>query len=115
MHILALVVPLLAAVGGVPLSDPTPGPAPRHQQLARVASDGENYLALWMDYRTMLGGTFATRVSRDGAVLDPLGIRISDEALFMPQVIWGGTSYVVAWSTSDQLWVVRISRDGAIV
>ena len=115
MHILALVLPLLAAVGGVPLSDPAPGPAPRHQMLARVASDGESYLALWVDHRSMIGGTFATRVSRDGEVLDPLGIRISDEELFLPPVVWSGSSYFITWTTHDELWLMRINRDGAIV
>src|SRR5687768_11483324 len=115
MHPLALVLPLLAVVAGVPLSEPVPGPAPRNQLLARAASDGENYLALWMDHRTTLGGTYATRVSRDGEVLDPLGIPISDEELFLPAVIWSGTSYVITWSSEERFWLMRIDRDGRIV
>jgi hypothetical protein len=78
---------------------------PGDQLGARLASDGNQFLAVWMD-----GGTLrASRIDTQGSVWDPGGVVVttlsSGEAL---DVDWDGTHYVVAWA--DIVGGVRFAR-----
>ena len=42
----------------------------------RLAFDGENYLATWVDRRGYSDQVYYTRVAADGTVLDPAGRRL---------------------------------------
>ncbi len=106
---------LLAVLAGAPLSDPVPGPAPRNQYGARAVSNGEDYLVVWTDPRTFPMATYATRMTASGEVLDRMGIRLVDQAMFAQAMVWSGTSYVIAWSDVQNFWLMRVDRDGAIV
>ncbi|HYH10545.1 MAG TPA: hypothetical protein VEK11_26100 [Thermoanaerobaculia bacterium] len=110
MHALALV---LALVAEVPLTSPTLGPAALTQYGAVAASDGDNYLVLWEDGRGMRGQTRATRLTREGDVLDPTGV-VLPEALGA-SVVWTGNSYLVAWPKDNATWGMRLDRDARIV
>lgn len=116
LALLVLAAPLFAAE--IPLTRPETVPAALSQFGARAASDGDGYLVLWNDSRSSFGdfAVRATRVTRDGTVLDPTGIPLPMPA-YNFEVIWTGTSYLALWSTYDDgaLWALRIGRDGTIV
>ncbi|MBN2498475.1 MAG: hypothetical protein JXR96_28045 [Deltaproteobacteria bacterium] len=98
------------------------GLADRGQDTPAVAFDGTNYLVVWADYR---GGShsdiYCSRVDREGAVLDPGGIQISNgvDSEMDPQVAFDGTSYLVVWDqvsgTSFDIFGARISTDGTLL
>jgi hypothetical protein len=106
---------LLAVLAGAPLTEPVPGPAPNNQLSARVVSNGSDYLAVWTDRRSLPAATYATRVTADGRVLDGTGIHLTDEPMYTPAMVWAGDSYVIAWTADQDVWLLRIDRDGAIV
>jgi len=88
-----------------------------NQQTPSVAFDGTNFLVVWMDLRT-LREIYAARVSPDGAVLDPDGIVISSTSceLWQPSVTFGGTNYLVVWSSNMScIYGSRVSPDGAVL
>jgi len=55
----------------------------------QVASNGDGYLAVWSDNR----GAWATRITADGQVLDPLGMHLGRR--HARGVIWTGARYLV--------------------
>jgi hypothetical protein len=107
----------LGALGvEVPVSQPAYGPAPGNQYNAAVASDGDQYLVVWADERSEVPQAYAARVSRDGTVLDPNGIRLASGALTSyPQVIWGGSCWFVLSDTDSGFELVRVARNGAVL
>lgn len=107
-------LPLLAA--SIPVSQPDFGPAPRDQYNAAVASDGNQYLVMWADERAETKQAYATRLSPDGTVLDPNGIRVASDALtYYPQVIWGGSSWFVLANTCSSIEFARVARNGSLL
>jgi hypothetical protein len=95
--------------------------AANYQTEADVASDGQDYLAVWTDLRTGSTGhdcaIYGTRFSNDGRPLDPSSFRISQWSSHAPSVAYGADCYLVSWLTdfgedSSQLWAARIGRDG---
>lgn len=107
----------ITAFAEVPFTPPAYGPAAASQMSPSVASDGDDYLVVWMDQRTLPYEAYATRVSRDGVVLDPTGIRIPARDVYFTRVVWTGTSYLVIWDTggAGRVFATRISREGTIV
>jgi len=101
--------------------------APSDQALPAVASDGDRYLVVWTDGRAgdTPGHIYGTFVTRDGAVTDPAGFQISDDAnsyiQVLPSVAWGGSNYLVAWEARPGLFeagtarAVLVSRDGHVM
>lgn len=105
-----------AAAAEVPFTAPVYGPAPANQLDAAVASDGSDYLVVWTDQRSVPNEAYATRVTRDGVVLDPTGIRIPAKNVYDAQVVWTGTSYLVVWQEPmGRLASARINREGRLV
>jgi hypothetical protein len=78
-----------------------------------IAFDGMNYLVLWTDPR----GLYGSRISRDGGVLDPGGIRIGRGGL--PAVAFDGANYLVAWEEGDSsesaIYGARVSPSGRLL
>ena len=114
-----ILISLLCAVSMLaterPVTPPVHGPAASVQYDAAVASDGDGYLAIWTDKRATRPELRGTRIARDGHLLDPTGFLIVTDDFRQPVVTWSGTSYIVAWGTSQgNMKVVRIDRDGAI-
>jgi hypothetical protein len=107
----------IGALGAeVPVSQPAYGPAPGNQYDAAVASDGDQYLVVWADERSEVPQAFAARVSRDGTVLDPNGIRVASGALTShPHVIWGGSCWFVLSNTGSGFELVRVAGNGAVL
>jgi hypothetical protein len=77
------------------MDDPVYGPAPHTERWPSLASDGSQFLAVWMNERPGLSEVYATRLGSDGAVLDPTGIRIGRGGV--PAVAFNGQNYLIAW------------------
>jgi hypothetical protein len=79
------------------------------------ATDGRDFLLVWVDGRSGRSAVYATRVAADGSVLDPDGILVSDaaERADAPAVAWTGDSYIVVWQQNGCRFR-RIARDGRI-
>jgi phosphoribosylformylglycinamidine (FGAM) synthase PurS component len=98
-------------------------PAANDQNLPAVASDGENSLVVWADFRDSVRfHIHAARVTPDGAVLDSSGITVTTVpgVQYAPAVVFGGTNYLVAWqdtrSGSDwDIYGARISPQGEVI
>jgi len=95
--------------------------AANYQTAADVASDSEDYLAVWTDLRTGLSShdcaVYGMRFSNEGRALDPTSFRISQWASHAPRVAYGAGCYLVSWLTdfgedSSQVWAARVGRDG---
>ena len=78
------------------------------------------YLVVWYDRRNEgSGDLYATRVSRSGQVLDPVGITVcrAQGAQEFPVVAAGDTCWFVAWQDNRTEWDVRgtcVSRSGVV-
>ena len=120
--LLACASPLFAALPEVPVSAPVYGGAPGNQSDAMIASNGDQFLAVWPDGRDRHAQvSYAARIDADGTLLDPTGIRIPMPNLF--GVLWTGDSYVVLdriqnITAGESTWSVaamRIDAAGRIV
>jgi len=120
-----LVSPVIFAQSDVPVSTVTLANAPFDQTGPAVASDGTNYLVVWRDTRSPLGGLYATRVDFRGIVLDQTGIRLGSVGDGQPEVVWSGSSYVIVWQETTfapegggphySIRVARIGSNGAVL
>ncbi|HNT27906.1 MAG TPA: hypothetical protein PKH10_06990, partial [bacterium] len=87
-----------------------------------VAFDGTNYLVVWQDSRSGTYDIYGARVAKNGAVLDPTGIVISNAAnqQYYPAVAFNGTDYLVVWedlrsgSTYD-IYGARVAKNGTVL
>ncbi len=95
--------------------------AANYQTAADVASDGQDYLAVWTDLRSGSApydcAVYGMRFSNEGEALDPSSFRISPWSSHAPRVAYGAGCYLVSWLTdfgedSSQVWAARIGRDG---
>jgi hypothetical protein len=100
-------------------------PVPQTVSSIALASDGTGFLAVWNAQDTTPAG--AARLSGAGVLLDTLPLTISNpEAttsggeITQPDVVWDGTSYVVAWTerVADGggfgVYVRRVDTDGGV-
>ena len=77
--------------------------APRERGAPSVASNGQDYLVTWMDFRDINWDIFGARVlsgaAGQSAVLDPNGFAISQHPAFQnaPDVASDGNDYLVVW------------------
>lgn len=111
----------------VPVShQPAQEAAPRNQYDAVAASNGDQYLVVWGDDRAGVPQTYATRVSREGTVLDPNGFRVASGDLTIVRlagsvltsgvrVVWGGKSWFVLSAPCGGVALVRVGADGAVM
>jgi hypothetical protein len=118
------------SAGPVAAASPPPMTAERrlspnvyvHQEEPAIASDGTNHLAVWTDDRDGVE-IYGTRLGKNGKVLDPDGIRISDSGDDLsrrPAVVFDGTNYLVVWEKltgPDEADIVgaRVATDGHVV
>jgi hypothetical protein len=90
-----------------------------------IASDGNGFLTVWRDARnsgTHADDPYAARVTRDGTVLDPNGIRLSTSTADAewPSVAFDGTHYLVVWTapvgaTQYEVYGTIVATDGSVV
>ncbi len=102
--------------GEVPVSVPVYGVDGNGRSDARIATNGDQYLAVWTDLRE--GGkpsVYAARIQSDGTILDPLGIRIAQGAFAGP-VVWTGSKYLVSHQDErgSNSYVRTLTTDGVV-
>jgi hypothetical protein len=91
---------------------------------ASVASNGSGYLVAWTEDSagfTTYQDIYATRVSADGAILDPASLALSTAPgdQFGPSVGSDGTGYLVAWQdfrtgNLTDIYATRVGADGTV-
>ena len=64
-----------------------------------LAYDGTNYMVVWSDRREGNNKIYGSRISTDGTVLDPTGIKVyyGTEFALNPSIAFNGTNYFVVW------------------
>ena len=89
-----------------------------------IAFDGTNYLVVWSEWRDSATryDVYGTRFSREGVVLDGLGIPISTASnhQLVPSVAFDGTNYLVVWSdmrngATYDIYGTRVRPDGVVL
>ncbi len=117
LPLLLLALLSFTAVAETPLGVIQHGPGSDDQFGQSLASNGDGFLAVWTDNRSHEREIWATRLDRDGNVLDPAGILVAPHEPSETFAIWTGTSYLVVWSRrqNPDLWGARIDRDGVVV
>lgn len=107
----------LVARTEVSVTATTPDVAPFDQAVARLASDGDAFLAVWAD-RDLAGSgdLHAMRLDAQGARIDanPFVIASSDEDDNRPAIVWGADRYLVVWSTPTRVAARFVARDGRL-
>jgi len=99
----------------IPLGDP-PHYEQQYAYAANVASDGENFFAVWRDDRGVPTAR-GTLITRRGEIRNPFGL-VFGNAEIQPRVVWSGTSYLVFWTPfggAYNIHVTRVSRDGDVI
>jgi hypothetical protein len=94
----------------------------RSPSRARVASNGSDYLVVWMGYVEADASIYGTRITSAGIVQEPEGLAISDDApgeQANPSVASNGEDYLVAWQdartgTSHDIYGARVGSDGVV-
>src|SRR5687768_18500340 len=68
-----------------------------------TATDGRDFISVWVDTRGGAPEIFMNVVRRDGTTSSPYGVRLSGASpyCFYPAVAWSGDHYVVAWGHYD--------------
>jgi len=118
MHRLAVLLLLTCSVfaAEVPVSDVVLGDPHAYSGPPAIATDGDGFLVVWSDGRSVDSILFAARVTRTGQVLDPTGIPLHRAGVGRPQVIWNGERYLVFWSEGypGRIMVAEVNRDGSV-
>jgi len=121
----AILDPLISPELGI--DPPVPGLLPETAISSSIASDGTNFLVVWLDGRRENGATiFGARMSASGTVLDPVGFEISRSPLRNytqgqgPSVAFNGTNYLVVWEDvqttySADIYGARVSPGGVVL
>jgi hypothetical protein len=103
-----------------PLSPPSISAAPYEQHLAGVASNGREFLALWLDRRSTVpsspyvyGGVplYVSRVDRTGRPANPFGLKLKNAA-DGAALVWTWAGYMVLWSENGELDSMLLNDDG---
>ena len=98
--------------------------AAHDQDFPKVASDGNNFLAVWQDGRDSLVSEdiYGARISPSGQVLDPTGIPITPGNMdqWRPAIAFDGTNYLVVWDdrrggSSSDIYGARVSKSGVVL
>ena len=89
------------------------GPAAFHQESPSVASNGREFLAVWIDRRTTFfdAPLFASRLGTDGRPFEPLGQRLVIGASD-PHVASAGGDYLIAWRDEAGSNVLCVDENG---
>jgi hypothetical protein len=93
------------------------------QSQPAVASDGTNFLVVWIDGSR--NGLFGTRISAAGEPMDKGGIQIGPSTASTPAVDFDGTNYVVVWqdsratntdaNTGIDIYAARVTSTGVVM
>jgi hypothetical protein len=87
-----------------------------------IASDGDGFLAVWLDVRAGDGlptnsipSLYASRISHDGTVLDPSGILLGTSAGGSIGLAWAGDRYLAVWNGASDIMAVQLGADGRVL
>jgi hypothetical protein len=86
---------------------------------AAISFDGTNYLVAWSEDKNGDLDIVGTRISTEGTILDPEGIKISVEPdnQSIPSITFGGAYYFVTWfdsSDTNTICGARVSPTGEV-
>ncbi len=118
--LLFLFVLMTSSASAFPIAEPRIGGAPGVRDLVRLAASDEQFLVVWKDTRGTTPRTFATRMTRGGVVVDPVGFALDDagafeyEPGFFLSAASDGRDFLVAIERSGALRFVKVTREGAI-
>jgi hypothetical protein len=86
------------------------------------ASDGNDFLAAWLETRAQRLVVSAARIHSDGTVLDPIGFPVSDAPgdKACPATGFGDSLYLVAWgdyrgADKPDIYCARVTRSGHVL
>jgi hypothetical protein len=104
----------------VPNSVLAPASTASRQDVRAVASDGHNYLVLWLDTRHPPArgkALYGARIGPFGDALDPEPILISEHETDMADVVFDGVNYVVTFGDLSvySFRAVRVSPAGKLL
>jgi hypothetical protein len=84
-----------------------------------AASDGTNFLAVWVDDGAPRGDIRAARISQDGVLLDSGSIDLPDVWGWNPRVAFGSGCYLVVWedarNDSADIYGARVTASGQLL
>jgi len=104
---------------GLPFKDPTNGLI----QIAQVVSAGESSLPIWVQTTQSgnLNAAYATRLSSEGSVLDPVPVQLPDSNFgpyashhYLAAADAEGALFVGAYSDTSIPFAIRIKNDGTV-
>jgi large repetitive protein len=112
--------PLIGPEFGI--DNPVIVPAESDQSQGKLTTDGTNYFVVWGDARTLPRHIYGVRVTKQGELLDPLGIMIATNA-FSPVVSSMSNQYLVVFSVHVGPWelndydlvAVRVTHAGIVL
>ncbi|HYH10113.1 MAG TPA: hypothetical protein VEK11_23905 [Thermoanaerobaculia bacterium] len=107
----------LVARPEVAVTASTPDVAPFDQASARLASDGDSFLAVWADRDLQGSGDIhGARLRADGSRVDasPLVIAASDGDDNRPELTFGAGRYLVVWSTPTSVLARFVGPDASL-
>lgn len=81
-----------------------------------VASDGNDFLAVWNDREYGRYGIYATRINAAGESRPDTQILIRRGVSALASVVWNGSAYLVFWSegADAELMMATVSREGRL-
>jgi len=85
-----------------------------------IAQDGSGYMVIWQDSRSGKD-IFASRVTKSGTVLDPLGFQIdkATSTSWGPALTYGGVNYLATWwdnrNGTYDIFAARVSTTGKVL
>jgi hypothetical protein len=89
------------------------------QDQMAIASDGQNFLAVWVDWGADSApydrALYGARFDRQGRVLDPRPIRFEARDVRATGVAFGGGNYLVQWRREQDILGVRVDPAGRVL
>lgn len=121
----AIALSLVAVLAGMaqgssfPIAEPRIGLPPGYRWNVHAAASDEQFLLVWHDDRATHGPrAYAARMSRTGAVLDPVGLPLDEPVYgfdrFILSAASDGRDFLVAVQKSNVLQFIKVTRDGAV-
>lgn len=92
------------------------------QQSAAVASDGADYLTVWVDYRNGNADIYGIRTDAGGRALDAqaFAVAAAESVQQSPAIAFDGTNYLVVWEdwrndSQPNVYAARVTRSGVVL
>src|ERR1700736_6082066 len=106
----------------IPVSPPVITTAPYEQHIVSVASNGHDFLALWVDRRSKNpylnpsspGPLYISKLDRSGRVMNPFGTKIVDAA-FGSALVHTNLGYVIVWSDGTGTHMMLLDDNGTSI